>query len=657
MALINCPECNRQVSDSAVSCPNCGFGVKEYTKRQQDILKIQEESKKEAIAFVEKAMAEREQAKQNAEKEKIFKLNQQYEKAIVLFQTDSVVDVNESEKIFKSLDGWKDSEEYLKKIEERKADASKREQQRFVELEQEKQRKIEKKKKRIKTIAVISSIFTAIIIAVFLLTFCVWIPSQKYDAANNCYNKGDYFNACSAFLKLGNYKDSKEMFAKSEAALMQKNISCDSSSCIAIKNDGSILISNEQWKADDEKNLQNVNNIISVGCGNSAFALNKYGQLLQISSSEVKCIENNIIAMYGQHNMVTAITRDGKIYIYGDENNKYNDTKDWNNVVAVSVAQYHILGIKNDGTVISLGNNKNGECNVENWNDIVMVSAALNHSVGLKSDGTVVAVGDNSKGQCDVSSWKDIVSVSANNYFTIGLKSDGTIVSTGLNEYMQRKTKEWKDISEITTSYDRVVGIKNNGNVICTVTGIDDSMVGIGYWKNVNNKKSPIPDEFISEYSMETIATTEETTIPSTTAKKEKTTEKPTEVVTSFEPDGEPISIENKLSELKDWEGLCYYFGEYRFDISKKKAISISKISYISENAGSSTLVLGETGIISKNNDSASYYIDVNQGGNTFHVVMIFYDNGVDITGLDGIDNGSSCNGFYAYDSIISRGG
>ena len=61
--------------------------------------------------------------------------------------------------------------------------------------------------------------------------------------------------------------------------------------------------------------------------------------------------------------------------------------------------------------------------------------------------------------------------------------------------------------------------------------------------------------------------------------------------------------------------------------------------------------------IISKNNDSASYYIDVNQGGNTFHVVMIFYDNGVDITGLDGIDNGSSCNGFYAYDSIISRGG
>ena len=36
---------------------------------------------------------------------------------------------------------------------------------------------------------------------------------------------------------------------------------------------------------------------------------------------------------------------------------------------------------------------------------------------------------------------------------------------------------------------------------------------------------------------------------------------------------------------------------------------------------------------------------------------MIFYDNGVDITGLDGIDNGNSCNGFYAYDIIVSRGG
>ena len=27
MALINCPECEKQVSDKAVSCPNCGYAV------------------------------------------------------------------------------------------------------------------------------------------------------------------------------------------------------------------------------------------------------------------------------------------------------------------------------------------------------------------------------------------------------------------------------------------------------------------------------------------------------------------------------------------------------------------------------------------------------------------------------------------------------
>lgn len=27
MALIECPECGKEVSDSAVSCPNCGFGI------------------------------------------------------------------------------------------------------------------------------------------------------------------------------------------------------------------------------------------------------------------------------------------------------------------------------------------------------------------------------------------------------------------------------------------------------------------------------------------------------------------------------------------------------------------------------------------------------------------------------------------------------
>ena len=28
MALINCPECNHQISDQALTCPNCGYSIR-----------------------------------------------------------------------------------------------------------------------------------------------------------------------------------------------------------------------------------------------------------------------------------------------------------------------------------------------------------------------------------------------------------------------------------------------------------------------------------------------------------------------------------------------------------------------------------------------------------------------------------------------------
>lgn len=51
MALVKCPECGREkVSDSAVACPDCGFGIKEYyDKVKQELIKKKraEEQKKQ----------------------------------------------------------------------------------------------------------------------------------------------------------------------------------------------------------------------------------------------------------------------------------------------------------------------------------------------------------------------------------------------------------------------------------------------------------------------------------------------------------------------------------------------------------------------------------------------------------------------------------
>lgn len=33
MALINCPECNNEISDKAVSCPKCAFPINQQTSK------------------------------------------------------------------------------------------------------------------------------------------------------------------------------------------------------------------------------------------------------------------------------------------------------------------------------------------------------------------------------------------------------------------------------------------------------------------------------------------------------------------------------------------------------------------------------------------------------------------------------------------------
>lgn len=59
MALINCPECKKQVSEQAKTCPNCGFQIERYFYQ-----KARDAKQKEQQEALNKKIAEREKQKQ-----------------------------------------------------------------------------------------------------------------------------------------------------------------------------------------------------------------------------------------------------------------------------------------------------------------------------------------------------------------------------------------------------------------------------------------------------------------------------------------------------------------------------------------------------------------------------------------------------------------
>jgi uncharacterized membrane protein YvbJ len=56
MALINCPECGKEISDTAKHCPNCGFKIqpslKESVKKSISGIDVQKKKKIKIIAII-----------------------------------------------------------------------------------------------------------------------------------------------------------------------------------------------------------------------------------------------------------------------------------------------------------------------------------------------------------------------------------------------------------------------------------------------------------------------------------------------------------------------------------------------------------------------------------------------------------------------------
>lgn len=80
MALVNCPECGKEVSTHAEACPNCGC--------PKDVILESVEKTKEKLKPVEttketKELTEEEQAKRKANLDKLEELSEAYEQALI----------------------------------------------------------------------------------------------------------------------------------------------------------------------------------------------------------------------------------------------------------------------------------------------------------------------------------------------------------------------------------------------------------------------------------------------------------------------------------------------------------------------------------------------------------------------------------------------
>ena len=109
MALINCPECNREVSDKADICPNCGFGVAKYTERQNKISKIQEEAEKEAYLYVKKKKREEKEKEEREKRAEEDRKRSIYNEAVCKYESESSKDVEKAEELFSKIAVWKDA--------------------------------------------------------------------------------------------------------------------------------------------------------------------------------------------------------------------------------------------------------------------------------------------------------------------------------------------------------------------------------------------------------------------------------------------------------------------------------------------------------------------------------------------------------------------
>lgn len=251
-----------------------------------------------------------------------------------------------------------------------------------------------------------------------------------------------------------------------------------------------------------ERNTENWSNIVAVSAGGVhtvglradgtviATGNNQYGQLNVRNWS-------NIVAISAGSVHTVGLRDDGTVVATGNTDvgvfNIGGPIHEWRDIVAISAGQETTVGLRDDGTVVA-SNFHDPFGRLDEWVDIVAISADASYILGLRANGTVKVVGNQYCEEIrrfglhffdlnEIANWSNIIAVSAGGLHTVGLRADGTVLITGhfISETERNEIESWRNVVAISTGSVTAVGLKADGTVV-SIGGDTFNSLNLGSW-------------------------------------------------------------------------------------------------------------------------------------------------------------------------------
>lgn len=356
---------------------------------------------------------------------------------------------------------------------------------------------IENRKNSIKNrkIGFVIGIIGVVLIAAAVYYSAIFVPGNKYKAAEALLEAGQYDEAIEAFTALGEYKDSAERLKETKEAQEEakKKEAYDAATALleaadspndyanaiaAFEAMNGYLDSNQRIEEAKQAAIQNAYNeaVTMMNRGDYENAARAFANLGDYRDSSQLALKAEEAAKEQSYEQAVLFLEQGLIQEAAIAFGKAGDYSDgraqsmvlWDTFArrdTIAAGIHYSVGLRTDGTVVATGRNDYGQCNVSGWDSIIAVSSGGHYTLGLKSDGTVVATGNNESGSCDVAGWRDIVAIYAEGGCSVGIRIDGTLVVAGRTND-QTGTTEWKDIVAVSVASNHIAGVHPDGTVV-----------------------------------------------------------------------------------------------------------------------------------------------------------------------------------------------